>query len=104
MLGPHLLRLGGALGDAMRVLDGGVELALRRHEFGAHAGGFDPPVFPTVARDHHPAAGDADRDVPGVARMDADRMDPRLLGAATEPVLLLRARPQRIDELPGFAA
>src|SRR5690606_503664 len=50
------------------------------------------------------AAGDRERDVRGVAWIDHDRMDTRVVVAAAEPVLPQRVLPQAAHQLPALAA
>ena len=76
----------GALHDAVRVLDVGSS-ALGRHVLGEHAVACAVPVSPPSRAEPDAAARDAEPDdVAGCARIDADRVDAGMVGAAAEPL------------------
>ena len=100
MLHPEHVGVGPALRDHVRVLDVLLELLVGRHEIGAHALCGELPLPAAVARRPHAAARDADLHVTRIARVDADRVDARLIGAAAEPLLAARVVPQRRDRAP----
>src|SRR5436853_7113303 len=104
MLRPEHVGARRALHDAMRVLDVGIVAALGRHELGVHAVRGEPPAFAAVARLPGAAAGNAHRDAPVVARVDANGMDARMVVTAAKPLGALGPPPQAVDEGPGFAA
>src|SRR5438270_4838265 len=104
MLRPQHLGARGALNDAMRVLDVGIVAALGRHELGVHAVRGELPAFAAVARLPGAAAGNAHRDAPVVARVDANGMDAGMVVAAAKPLGALGPPPQALDKGPGFAA
>src|SRR3546814_8068340 len=75
MLAPHRLRRGGAGREAVRVLDRGVVDAVGRHVGGGEALAAERPARAVVLAEPHAAAGDAEHDLPAVARIDAKRVD-----------------------------
>src|SRR5437868_8209621 len=72
VLHPQGIRLGGALDQAMTVLDVGVELAVRRHVLGAHAVRPALPGSALVAGPPDAPTRDAYPDAAAVARVNAN--------------------------------
>src|SRR5688572_22009489 len=73
MLHPERFGIRSALHQTVNILNIGIELLLRRIVLGSHsAPGLFPRLAP-VARDPYASGGNADADVAGVARIDADR-------------------------------
>ena len=88
----------------MRVLDVGIALLIGRHELGKHPVGARGPCRPAVSRLHDTSTGDGDRHATRIARIDADRMNGRMLRASSKPLASLGAFPQRTIQLPRHTA
>ncbi len=93
-----------ALCNAVRILDGRILAALRRHVRREHSLRTAVPRSAAVVADPHAAARNSQRDVVVVGRVDADRVDPRVVVAAAEPMFALGLAPQRLVQRPGCAA
>ena len=89
-----------ALHQAMHVLHVGFESARRRHVFGAQALAAQPPIATAVVTAPHAARGHCHPQAARVARIDADRMQARIVVATAVPFMALGAVPQRAHQLP----
>ena len=85
MLHPQHVRIGGALGNRVRVLDIGILGTLGRHEVGPHAGAGVGPGSAGVAGLPDTAARDGDGDMGTVARVDEHAVDASLVVATAHP-------------------
>ena len=70
------------------------------HVRGAHPLGAAPPVIAVVRGDPHAPARNADDQTRSVARIHEDRVDPRVVVTAAEPLMPRRLIPQRSDQRP----
>src|SRR5262245_554232 len=101
MLSPEEIGMSGALDDTVDVLNVGIVRLFGRHVCGPDAVGAAVPGTAAIGRDPNATAGNADRNVSRVARIDADRVDAWQIGAAAKPLFSFRIEPERLDKLPS---
>ena len=104
MLGPENIGSGGALDNAVDVLDAGLEFEVGGHVVGVHAVGLAGAGLAVIFRKPNAAAGDAGSDAVGMPRIDADGMNAGIIGAAAKPLLTAGMVPKGFDQAPGIAA
>ena len=80
----------GALREAVRVLPAPLVGLIGRRVVGAQALAFAVPRFAAVGAEPEAAARDAEPDDVGVARVDEDRVNAGIVGAAADPELAVR--------------
>src|SRR5205085_8255379 len=70
---------------------------------GIHSLGTQSPGLARVLARPDAAGRDAQQQAPGIARIDADGMDPGIVISAARPLLALGTIPERANETPGSA-
>src|SRR5690606_30390587 len=104
VLHPEAVGCGGATGHPVGILPVRIGSTLvGGDEIVAHAVGSLLPVFSAIVADPNATAGYPDGDPPGIAGIDADRVDAWEIVAAARPFRPLGPVPQAADQLPGFA-
>src|SRR4051812_18697604 len=104
MLDPEMVGVRAALRDAMNVLGNQVVPQLGWHVLGEES---LPDVFParsTVGGEPDATGGDRQAQRVGIARIEADRVDRRILVTAAGPPGAAGMVPETTDELPRPAA
>ena len=88
----------------MRILRRPVLAELGRHVLGVHSIGGARPRLAFVAGGPNTTHRDTEHDAPAVVRMNADRMDPGRIVAATDPFFSRGHLPQAGVQLPALPA